>query len=114
MGYTKHREIETPELKTDTISEKTSANGVDIDGCLIKDGRVEALATAAMFLSDEVTGDGTEQDTAHGLGAAPTVCFAFFTELDGNAADIASGTHDATNAKFTVTTGQKYRVFALK
>lgn len=99
---------------TATVTEAVAAGGVDIDGCLIKDGRAEALATGAMFLSSEVTGNGSEQDTAHGFGAAPSLAYAVFTELDGNAADIAHGTHDATNCKFTVTTGQKYRVVAFK
>ena len=31
------------ELKVDTISEKTSANGVTIDGVLIKDGNVDGV-----------------------------------------------------------------------
>ena len=30
------------EIKVDTISEKTSANGVTIDGLLIKDGAIPA------------------------------------------------------------------------
>lgn len=102
------------ELTIDTIAESTSGSGVTVDGCLVKDGRAAALATAAMFHSTEQTGTGSEQDVAHGLGAAPSLVFAYFTELDGNAADIADGTHDATNAKFTVTSGQKFRVVALK
>jgi hypothetical protein len=32
------------ELKVDTISEKTSANGVTIDGVLIKDGDIPAVS----------------------------------------------------------------------
>lgn len=101
-------------VTTDTIIEKTSAAGVTIDSCLIKDGRAAALATAAMFVSAEVTGNGSSQDTAHGLGATPSAVFASFTELDGNAADLAYGTHDATNCKITATSGQKYRIIALK
>lgn len=102
---------------TDTIAEKTSAAGVTIDGCLIKDGRAAGLATASMFMSSEVTGNGSSQDTAHGLGSTPTLCFAVLTELPASlagGADIAHGTHDATNAKFTVTNGIKYRVIAFK
>lgn len=98
----------------DIIAESTAASGVTVDGCLIKDGRAAALATAGMFFSAEVTGNGSEQSTAHGLGAAPSLCFAFFTELTGGAADIASGTHTATNALFTVTSGEKYRIVAFK
>ena len=32
------------EVKVDTISEKTSANGVTIDGVLIKDGDIPAVS----------------------------------------------------------------------
>lgn len=32
------------EIKVDTISEKTSANGVTIDGVLIKDGDIPAVS----------------------------------------------------------------------
>lgn len=99
---------------TDTISEETAAAGVTVDGCLIKDGRVAGLATASMFLSTEQTGTGSEQDIAHGMGAIPTISLAFFTELDGNAADLAYGTHTSTNVKITATSGQKYRVLAIK
>lgn len=99
---------------TDTIAEKTSAAGVTIDGCLIKDGRAAALATAAMFLSAEVTGNGSEQDTAHGLGAAPSLVFVVPSELTGGAFTVAYGTHDGTNTKTTVTAGEKYRVVAFK
>ena len=35
------------EIKVDTISEKTSANGVTIDGVLLKDGSINGLITEA-------------------------------------------------------------------
>lgn len=101
-------------ITTNTIAEKTANSGVTIDGCLVKDGRAANLATAAVFQSTEQTGNGAEQDIAHGFGSVPTLAFAYFTELDGNAADIAYGAHDGTNVKVTVTTGQKYHVFALR
>jgi hypothetical protein len=97
---------------TDTISEVTSAAGVTVDGCLIKDGAVAKVASAATFVSSEITGNGSAQAAAHGLAATPTKFFAFFTELDGNAADIGTLTADATNVTVTVTTGQKYRIYA--
>lgn len=100
--------------KADAIAEYTSAAGVTIDGCLIKDGRAAALATGAMSLSAEITGNGSSQDTAHGLGATPTLVFAIPSNLSGGAAVVTYGTHDATNAKVTMTTGEKYRVVAFK
>ena len=104
----------TGTTKTDSIAEYTSAAGVTIDGCLIKDGRAAALATGAMSLSAEITGNGSSQDTAHGLGATPTLVFAIPSNLSGGVAVISYGTHDATNAKVTMTTGEKYRVVAFK
>ena len=40
------------ELKVDTISEKTSANGVTIDGALIKDSKLSASAGGGLVLLD--------------------------------------------------------------
>jgi hypothetical protein len=106
--------LKDAEVTTDVIHEKTGAAGVTVDGCLIKDGRAAALATAAMFLSAEITGNGSSQDTAHGLGATPTLVFAIPSDLSGGAYTVAYGTHDGTNCKVTVTTGEKYRVVAFK
>lgn len=103
-------------IEVDTIDEKTGANGVDVDGCLIKDGRVEALATAAMFRSGERTATGAEESIAHGLAAAPTLWWYTLTELPvalGAGADILEGTNDATNLKVTVTANLKFRAYAI-
>ena len=43
------------ELKVDTISEKTSANGVTIDGALIKDSKVAASAGGGLVLINKTT-----------------------------------------------------------
>lgn len=72
---------------------------------------------ASIFLSDELTGTGSSQSTAHSLGTTPTLCFAVVTEVGNGAAsgvDIAYGTHTSTNAVFTVTSGIKYRIVAFK
>jgi len=42
------------EIKVDTISEKTSASGVTIDGVLIKDGEVDGVDVSAIVSSDLV------------------------------------------------------------
>jgi len=67
------------------------------------------------FLSAELTGTGAEQSIAHGLGAVPSKVFAFITGTPATyaACTITEGTHDATNIKITVTSGYKFRVFAL-
>lgn len=74
------------------------------------------LSSSAVFQSAEITGDGTAQSTAHGLGATPRLVWATLTELPADltaGADIAIGTHTSTNCVFTVTSGIKYRVYAL-
>ena len=45
------------EIKVDTISEKTAANGVTIDGAVIKDGKVTGGAAGlTLITSGSVTG----------------------------------------------------------
>ncbi len=39
------------EIKVDTISEKTSTNGVTIDGVLIKDGAVDGYASIGLVIA---------------------------------------------------------------
>ena len=50
------------EIKTNTISEVTSANGVSIDGVTIKDGQVPASAGGSMVLLQNGDLTGTEED----------------------------------------------------
>lgn len=101
-------------IETNTIAEVTAGNGVVVDGCQIKDGRAANLATAAMFVSAEQTGTGSEQDVAHGFSAAPSLVFAVPSDITGGAYVVAYGTHDATNVKVTVTSGEKFRIVAIR
>ena len=39
------------EIKVDTINERTSANGVTIDGVLIKDGAVDGTADIGLVIA---------------------------------------------------------------
>jgi hypothetical protein len=87
----------TSEIKVDTISENTSANGVAVDGVTIKDGNVGATGTATSvagipFFSDtsnnsiythDVSGtdDTAADNTAYGLNALDAI-----TTGDGNTA----------------------------
>lgn len=104
-------------IAADTIAETTAASGVTVDGCLIKDGRVAALAVASMFSSTEQTGTGSPQNVAHGLGTTPSMVWTEPSELPAALAagyDVAKGAHDATNCIFTVTSGVKFFVHAIK
>ena len=75
------------------------------------------LSEVGAFKSAEITGDGSAQSTAHGLGVVPSVVFVSFTELPADlaaGADIAEGTATDTNCVVTVTTGVKYKILVLK
>lgn len=108
-------------LYTNTIAETTAAAGVTVDGCLIKDGRVANLATAALYASIEQTGTGSEQNLAHGFGTVPSLVIAVPTAgHDGAGAagtqmpTVAYGTHTTADIKVTVTAGAKFRVMAVR
>jgi hypothetical protein len=68
----------------------------------------------ATFLSAEVTGNGSAQSTAHGLGTVPTLVFAIPSNQTAGAFVVTYGTHTTTNAVVTVTNGEKYQVIAFK
>lgn len=64
------------------------------------------------FKSTIVTANGSEQDTAHGLGRTPALVIVIPTELTG-IGTITEGTHDGTNVKVTAVSGDKYIIIAL-
>lgn len=110
-------QLKDSEVTTDTINEKTATAGVSVDGCLIKDGaaaQAKAIASTSVFLSTEQTGNDSEQSIAHGLTTTPAVVIAIPSALTGGAFTVTYGTHDGTNAKVTVSTGEKYKVLAIK
>ena len=67
-------------------------------------------------MSAEQTGTGSAQNVAHGLGVAPSKVLIVPTELAAGLAagyDAAGGTHTTTNVVVTVTSGAKFKVWAL-
>lgn len=73
------------------------------------------LSQAAVFVSTETTSTGSAQNIAHGLGVIPSGILIVPTEHSTGLAggyDVAEGTHTTTNVVVTVTTGQKFKVFA--
>lgn len=75
------------------------------------------LAAASYYASTEQTGTGGEQIFAHSIGTTPSQVWTAITEAPaalGGGLDVAYGTMSSTELRFTVTTGIKYRVFALK
>lgn len=105
----------TTALATDTISERTSAAGVTVDGVLLKDGVNRGTMFASnVFLSGEQTGTGSAQNVAHGFGATPVLAFVILTGHSGGPVTITYGTHTSTNVVVTVSSGETFRVVAFK
>ena len=71
------------EIRVDTISEKTSANGVSIDGLTIKDGNIVG----------DITLTGTTPTLTIGDGGAEDASLIF----DGNALNFSMGLDDSTD-----------------
>lgn len=104
-------------FSTDAITESTSAAGVTVDGCLIKDGLVAKLSgTTGIKISAEFTGSGSEVAVAHGLTGTPTQVIPIFVELPTDlaaGADWTMGTIGATTVPMTVTSGVKFRLLSI-
>lgn len=64
------------------------------------------------FKSTEQTGTGSSQDIAHGLGATPALTWYSVTDA-GSTYVLTEGTHDGTNLKVTVTSGKKFKAYAI-
>jgi len=66
------------------------------------------------FKSAEITGTGSVQNTAHGLGRTPNIVHVYPTEDTGVAGtlDLLEGTHDGTNIIVTAPTTLKYKIIA--
>ena len=100
-------------IASDTISELTATSGVTVDGCLIKDGRVAALAVSSQTMSAEQTGTGAPQTVAHSIGSTPTIVQVIPT--DTTSGWVVTGLSvDGTNVTVTVTLGAKFRVYSFK
>lgn len=89
-----------------------SSESVTVGKPLLMQG---GIAPGSRFTSTEQTGTASAQNVAHGLGSTPSLVW--WSVSDSGATGIYTlvpGAHDATNCKFTVTSGVKYYVFALK
>ena len=98
------------DLPSDTI---VPAHGSCLVVYTAQVGWCRAFKTPAYFASGEVTGTGSSQNTAHGLGVAPTFVIPTITGYTSGAIEVTVGTHTSTNCVFTVTSGVKYRIFAV-
>jgi hypothetical protein len=66
------------------------------------------------FKSAVITGTGSSQSTAHGLGRVPDLVLIhlYGGPSSYTAPTVTEGTHTSTNCVVTVTTGWKYVIFA--
>ena len=72
------------------------------------------VGSPTTFVSAEITGTGSNQDTAHGLGVTPTKVLVSVTDNTGSSTfTVTEGAHDSTNVKVTLTSGVKYKVLAM-
>lgn len=72
-------------------------------------------AKALVFFSTEITGTGSAQNVAHGLGVAPAGVLVAPTDLTPATVgqySCVEGTHTTTNVVVTITTGKKAKIFA--
>lgn len=80
----------------------------------VKSGaKAVGIASGSKFVSTEQTGTGSSQNVAHGLGTTPSVVWWSLSGPSGGADTVTPGSHDATNLKFTVTSGVKFYAFAI-
>ena len=73
------------------------------------DGR-QLAGTGGEFVSEEQTGNGSEQSVAHGLGRTPSKVFVIWQ--GSGTFTVAYGTHTSTHVKVTVANTAKYLVIA--
>jgi len=101
------------DLKSVAVSgDATLAN----NGALTIAAKAVTLAKAKVFFSTEITGNGSAQETAHGLGATPAGVLVIPSKWPSPCPDSAwsleQGSHDGTNVVVTATATLKYYVMA--
>lgn len=73
-------------------------------------------AKSLMFVSAELTGTGSAQNVAHGLGVVPAAVLVVPTDTSPATVGqytAVEGSHTSTNVIVTVTTGKKFKVWAM-
>lgn len=92
------------------ISDHASTGAVE----LAPQASYASETVGGIFVSAEITADGSAQGTAHGLGRIPSKALAVVSDNIGTGVHwtVAPGTHTTTNAVFTVTGSVKYYIIA--
>lgn len=102
---------------TGNVTGNASGSAGSCTGNAVTATTASAIAAASVYLSGEQTGTGSEQIFAHGLVTTPTVIWHAITEAPaalGGGLDVAYGAPSTTELRITVTSGIKYRLYAIK
>lgn len=69
-----------------------------------------------VFVSGVITGNGSAQSTAHGLGVTPSMVLVSIVgqPLLFLGGDVTAGTHTSTNCVVTAPSGIKYQILAIR
>jgi hypothetical protein len=102
--------VRTENIPPSTVINTDLANG-SVTTAKLANGSV-TVAKMRVFKSNELTGNGSEQNVAHGLSAVPSLVMVFPTE-SGDSYTMVEGTHTSTNVVVTVANGKKYKVVAM-
>ncbi len=90
----------TSEIKVDTISEQTSANGVTIDGLTIKDGNIQGSPALVGTTPSFTIGDGGAEDTKIVFDGN---ALDYYIGLDDSADDLVIGTGSTVGSNNLIT-----------
>ena len=111
-------DIAVTKLKEGTADQvvKTNTGGTALEHGKIDNANITASTIQAgaihFYKSGVLTGSGTEQSTAHGLGRTPALVLILMQE-GGVTGAVTEGTHDGTSVLVTVASGMDYKIVAL-
>lgn len=94
-----------------TFKTTNGSETVEIGKQLLMSG---GIAPGSRFKSSELTGTGSPQTVAHGLGTTPSLYWHSLSLIGAGGATLSTVSADATNITFTLTSGAKIYWMALK
>ena len=101
-------EVERGSNPNVSIRYNETLNGWDFNN----DGTGWTSFQPKFYISDELTGTGTEEVISHGLPNTPNYVFVTVTDTTSGTYTIIEGIHDGMDIKLTITSGIKYKIMA--
>lgn len=117
-GVVRTENIDPSTVITSDVSDGAVTTGKLADSSVTTSKLANGSVTVAkmkVFKSVELTGTGSAQNTAHGLGSVPALVIVYPTDTSAVTEGVyvaTEGTHTSTEVVVTVTSGKKYRVVA--